>query len=64
MIVTADDRFRLEARAYRLVFTCEDCAWFDSDTGRCSHGYPNDAHRARDLDRMAEVVFCKEFELA
>lgn len=64
MITAVDDRLRQEARRYGLRFTCEACAWFDAEDGGCSHAYPNEAHRDIDLDREAEVSFCKEFELA
>jgi len=64
VITTVDDRLRSEARRYGLRFTCESCAWFDAEGGACSHAYPNEAHRAIDLDRVVEVSFCKEFELA
>ena len=64
MITQVDDRLRREARRYGLRFTCEACAWFDEEGGRCSHAYPIEPHRGIDLDRVVEVPFCKEFELA
>ena len=64
MISIVDERLRREARGYGLQFTCEVCAWFDDVKLSCSHDYPNGQHRGIDLDRVDEVVFCKEFELA
>ena len=64
MIQRIDDRFRLEAKTYCLRFTCESCSWFDAERLVCSHSYPNEQHRAVDLDKAERVVFCKEFELA
>lgn len=64
MILVVDEQLRREARRYSLRFTCESCAWFDAERGSCSHAFPNDAHRAIDLDLVTEVAFCKEFELA
>ncbi len=61
-------RFHEEARRFRLLFTCEDCAHFQPGSGACGHGYPNEEHRraryeGEDLARVA-VVFCKEWECA
>ncbi len=64
MILLVDEQLRSEARRYSLRFTCENCAWFDAEGGKCSHAFPNDAHRGIDLDLATEVAFCKEFELA
>lgn len=64
MILLVDDRFRAEAKRFALRFTCESCAYFDEDRGVCSHAFPNEAHRRIELERMVEVTFCKEFELA
>jgi hypothetical protein len=58
-----DEKFRLEVARFGLRFTCEHCAHFASDTERCAHGYPVAAHRALVLDDLAELEFCKEFEL-
>ncbi len=63
MIHRVDDRLRDEARRYRLVFACPDCASFDPDGGGCSLGFPNAMHRDPDVAARAEVVFCKAFEL-
>ncbi len=64
MILKVDERLRQEARSYRLRFTCESCAWFDAEGEACSHAYPNEDHKAVDLDVAEQVAFCKEFELA
>ncbi|WP_437875692.1 hypothetical protein [Sorangium sp. So ce513] len=78
MIHPLDDRLREEARRYRLVFACPDCASFDpagsdevdrrgaappGSAPRCSLGYPVAPHVSRSLDDRDEVVFCKAFEL-
>jgi hypothetical protein len=63
MIHRVDDRLRNEARRFRLVFACPDCAQFDPDGGRCSLGYPNEPHRDPNLDARDQVIFCKAFEL-
>jgi hypothetical protein len=57
--------FRSERHKYALCFTCERCTYFDERAERCSHGYPNQAHRASHFaeDREVELVFCKDFEL-
>jgi hypothetical protein len=75
MIHPVDDRLLDEARRFRLLFACPDCASFDPEgidpgapaegapRGRCSLGYPNAMHRDPSLQGRAEVVFCKAFEL-
>ncbi|WP_437588100.1 hypothetical protein [Sorangium sp. So ce1000] len=77
MIHRLDDRLREEARRYRLVFACPDCASFDpvildADEGgaeppgrgpRCSLGYPVAPHLSPSLDDRDEIIFCKAFEL-
>lgn len=65
MIIEQDERFRREREKYRLRFNCEDCALFDPRTERCAHGYPVHKHRAaRYEDPDANLLFCKEFDLA
>jgi hypothetical protein len=65
MISRLDDKLRLEIRHFRLCYTCERCVQLDEATGRCSLGYPNEAHRDRPLDSDNHaLIFCKEFELA
>lgn len=63
MIHRVDAQLREEARRYRLVFACEDCALYDAEGDRCSLGFPHEMHRSADLDCRAEVIFCKSFEL-
>lgn len=63
MIHRVDDRLRDEARKYRLVFACDDCAQFDPENDRCSLEYPHAMHRNGNLDQTTEVIFCKTFEL-
>ena len=74
MIHRVDERLRDEARRFRLVFACPDCASFDPGSAdhdggrspgegeRCSLGYPHEPHRDPSLEGRAEVVFCKAFE--
>lgn len=63
MIHVVDDRLRDEARRFRLVFACPDCASFDPEGDRCSLGFPHAMHREPGLDDRSEVIFCKAFEL-
>ncbi|AUX25952.1 hypothetical protein SOCEGT47_065050 [Sorangium cellulosum] len=76
MIHPLDDRLREEARRFRLVFACPDCASFDPSgpgeperdepggaRARCALGYPVAPHVSRSLDGRDEIVFCKAFEL-
>jgi hypothetical protein len=62
MIHPIDPKLREEARRFRLVFACPDCASFDEGEGVCSLGYPNEPHRDPSLEGRAEVTFCKAFE--
>lgn len=64
MIHTIDELLATEVERFSLAFTCERCAQFEPDSEQCSLGYPNDDHRARGLVVGAQLVFCKEFELA
>jgi hypothetical protein len=78
MILRLDDRVRAEARRYRLLFACPDCASFDpgipagdaegfrlaGHEPRCSLGYPVAPHIDPSLDDdRDEIIFCKAFEL-
>jgi hypothetical protein len=58
-----DELFRKESQEFALRFQCEDCAHYDLATERCSNGFPSAAHRVRRLDVVAEIEFCKLFEL-
>jgi hypothetical protein len=65
MIIPQDEQFRREREQYALRFNCEDCAMFEPANGSCAHGYPTERHRkARYEDPDANVLFCKEFDLA
>lgn len=69
MIHRVDARLREEARRFRLVFACPDCAAFDPGAPergaapRCAFGFPVAPHLDPDLDGRDEVIFCKAFEL-
>jgi len=63
MIHRVDERLRQEARRYRLVFSCDECAQYDPEGDRCSLGYPHADHKSADLDHREDVIFCKAFEL-
>lgn len=63
MRIAQDARFRAEADAANLRWTCEDCALFDG-RGACAHGYPTPRHRKeRYEDPSVDLLFCKDFEL-
>jgi len=57
--------FRSQRVEYALRFTCEHCTYFHEQEERCTHGYPNAAHRLAVYDGASdgELVFCKDFEL-
>ena len=58
------EQFRDERDRFALVHTCEDCVYFDAESGRCAHGYPNAQHRREALETpVPGPMFCKEFEL-
>lgn len=63
MKTRVDERFRREARAFELRYSCESCAHYDVEGQRCGNGYPTEPHRARDLKTLGELLFCKQFEL-
>jgi hypothetical protein len=56
-----------ERSRFALRFTCEHCSYFQVETERCTHGYPNAAHRLANNAEAdgphGELLFCKEFEL-
>jgi hypothetical protein len=59
-----DPRFDDERERFALRHCCEDCSYFDPDTGACRHFWPNREHRGSHyVTPGTEVVFCKEFEL-
>jgi hypothetical protein len=56
--------FRDQRARYTLRFTCEHCSYFEPHAQRCSHGYPNQAHREAHYEEPdVELIFCKDFEL-
>ena len=56
--------FVQERARFALRVTCEHCTYFNVQTERCMHGYPNREHRVARYEQGAtELVFCKEFEL-
>jgi hypothetical protein len=63
MVHAIDPKLRDEARRFRLVFACPDCASFDPERERCSLGYPHAPHQNPSLEGRREVTFCKAFEL-
>ena len=63
MKTVVNARFVLEAARSSLSFRCDDCAHFDDDRERCTHGYPVEPHRPGPLTVGGVIVFCKEFEL-
>jgi hypothetical protein len=63
MKTRVDALLRSQAERFQLRFTCEDCAHFAPDRRACSHGYPTEAHRDVSLESVADLEFCKEFEL-
>lgn len=52
-----------QARRYALRYGCESCAHYEPESQVCTGGYPNAAHRERDLDEGGTLLFCKLFEL-
>ena len=63
MNTKVDERLRREARQFALRFTCEVCLHFDAQLSECANGYPTEPHRARDLDSLRQLVFCKMYEM-
>lgn len=63
MKTPVDERLSAEVKHYALRFQCEDCAHFEVERGRCGNGYPAEPHRARPLEGLSSLEFCKEFEL-
>jgi hypothetical protein len=64
VISRLDERLEREIAVHRLRFTCESCAHFDEDAGRCSLGFPSAPHRLAALRGAQELLFCKAFELS
>lgn len=64
MLSVVDEELVEQARRFALCFTCETCAHFEPEAQRCGNGYPTEPHRAIALERVNELSFCKEYELA
>lgn len=64
MILPIDALLRREVEAHRLRFTCETCAHFDEEAGRCSLGFPHRDHLRATFDDGTAIAFCKAYELA
>ena len=67
MRVRVDGSFLVEIERFDLRFTCEDCSFHVRARDACAHAWPDALHRqAPDIPpgEGADVVFCKEFELA
>jgi hypothetical protein len=68
VIHRVDARLREEARRFRLLFACPDCASFEPGAEgvpgpSCALGFPVAPHLDPSLDDRDEVIFCKAFEL-
>jgi len=60
-------RFLDESEHYNFKFKCEECMFFNDESGDCVHLYPNEAHRKQyyDQEPLGKIlIFCREFELA
>lgn len=64
MIFVVDGVLQREMEQHALAVSCERCAYFEPESGSCSHGYPNEEHRLETIRARRLLVFCKEFELA
>lgn len=65
MRIPQDQLFRDEQAQFLLKWNCEDCALFNAQTLECIHAYPTHRHRkSRYADPAADLLFCKDFELA
>jgi hypothetical protein len=65
--VRVDGSFLAEIERFELRFTCTDCSYHVRERDACAHAWPDELHRrAPEIapGERADVVFCKEFELA
>jgi hypothetical protein len=65
--VNVDGSFLREIERFALRFTCADCSFHVADRDVCAHAWPDELHRHPPEiapGERADVVFCKEFELA
>ena len=63
MRTKVDSQLREEAARFKLRFTCEACVHFAAERRACANEYPTLAHLGIDLESVASLEFCKEFEL-
>lgn len=63
MKTIVDEALRREAREFALRFGCEECAHYEREGDGCSNGFPHEAHKARRLELLDAIEFCKLFEL-
>lgn len=63
MRTPVDASLREEVRRLSLRYRCGDCAHFETITGTCAEGFPNDGHRDDSVERDDTIEFCKSFEL-
>jgi hypothetical protein len=66
MRVVSTPQFWREAREFSFRFCCEDCRYFNRNEASCRHFWPAAEHLREyyATETAAELVFCKEFELA
>ncbi|HMY57802.1 MAG TPA: hypothetical protein PKI49_06760 [Pseudomonadota bacterium] len=65
MRVSRDARFDRERAEFALRHCCEDCGLFVAQRNLCAHEWPTEEHRRADYEKpTADLLFCKEFELA
>ena len=67
MRVRVDGHFLQEIERFDLRFTCTDCTFHVRERDVCAHAWPDELHRRPPEiapGECADVVFCKEFELA
>ncbi|HET9930409.1 MAG TPA: hypothetical protein VFQ35_06975 [Polyangiaceae bacterium] len=63
MKTRVDEVLLRQAQEFSLRFGCEACAHYEDELGGCSNGFPNAPHKAKRLELMSELEFCKQFEL-
>ena len=65
MFIEMNARFRAQASAYKLAFTCEACAYWRDDQEACGIFYPHNDHREKTIAHLQEgdrLYFCKMWE--
>ena len=66
-VAALNAQFRADVAAFRLQFSCRDCAYFWPSKRACTLGWTVDALCAEPieiLDEKGEPAFCKAFEPA